>query len=179
MRYADGGLKRIDSANGPGVRVSLFVQGCRKHCRGCFNQETWDFCGGHPYGKEEEDMLIGWGAPEYISGITFLGGDPTEPENAGAVLHTAERFREAYPEKSIWIYSGDTLEMLKKRFAGEPELRELLSVCDILVDGPFVAEKKNLSLRFRGSENQRIIDLKKTAENGWNAAVSDAWPDRK
>ena len=173
MRYAENGMKRIDTANGPGVRVSLFVQGCRKHCEGCFNSETWDFCGGLPFGEAEQECLLGWLAPDYISGLTLLGGDPTEPENVPAVLALVKEAKRRFPEKSVWIFSGDTLPALTARFAGEPALKELLTECDVLVDGPFVAALKNLGLMFRGSSNQRILDLKKTAAAGWKPVASD------
>lgn len=157
MNYAK--VERIDSANGPGIRVSLFVQGCRKQCFNCFNPETWSFCDGQPYTKEIEDLLLEWLKPNYISGLTLLGGDPTEPENVEPLIPLMKRAKELYPNKTIWIYSGDTLEKLESRYEKEPYLKEMLSLCDVLVDGPFVDKLKNLKLKHRGSENQRVIDM--------------------
>lgn len=157
MRYAK--VEEIDTANGPGIRVSLFVQGCRKHCDQCFNPETWDFCGGELYTKEVENNIIRYLKPKHISGLTLLGGDPTEPENVQDTYLLVKRVKETFPNKTIWIYSGDTLEKLESRYEKEPYLKKLLEHCDVLVDGPFVQSLKNLKLKHRGSENQRVIDM--------------------
>ncbi len=150
MNYA--GIKKVDIANGPGVRVSLFVSGCRNHCRGCFNPETWDFNYGKPFTKETEDEIIQALRPSWIQGLSILGGEPTEIENEKVLIPFLERVRKELPEKDIWLYSGYTWEMLK------PE--KILRLVDVLVDGPFLLEKKDPGLAFRGSRNQRIIHLK-------------------
>ena len=150
MNYA--GIKKVDIANGPGVRVSLFVSGCRNHCKGCFNPETWDFSYGKPFTRETEDEIIEALRPSWIQGLSILGGEPTEKENAAALIPFLKRVREELPEKDIWLYSGYTYEMLQ----GE----EILTLVDVLVDGPFLLEQKDAGLAFRGSRNQRIIDLK-------------------
>lgn len=177
MRYAK--IERIDAANGPGIRVSLFVQGCRKHCDKCFNPETWDFNGGFLYTKEIEDTLIEWLAPVYIDGLSLLGGDPTEPENIGPLIPLMKRAKELYPNKTIWIYSGDVLENLEKREVSEkePYLKDMLDYCDVLVDGPFIQSLKNLKLRHRGSENQRVIDMKlsRNRKQGEKPTILKGW----
>ena len=155
MNY--GAVRTVDVANGPGVRGSLFVSGCRNHCPGCFQPETWDFGYGKPFTNETEDKLIDALRPPWIQGITILGGDPMEPENEAALIPFLERVRAELPEKDIWIYSGYTYEELKGR--------RLLEYADALVDGPFIAELKDAGLSFRGSRNQRIIYL----ENGCSA----------
>lgn len=166
MNYCN--IKNCDIANGTGVRVSLFVSGCRNHCKGCFQKETWDFSYGEEFTKETEDKILEMLAPTYINGLTILGGEPFEEENQRALLPFVKRVRAAYPEKDIWVFSGYTLEeMLTEGMRPGCEVTsELLSLIDILVDGRFEEEKKNISLKFRGSENQRIIDLKKSAETG-------------
>ena len=150
MNYA--GIKKVDIANGPGVRVSLFVSGCRNHCRDCFNPATWDFNYGKPFTKETEDEIIQALRPSWIQGLSILGGEPTEIENEKVLIPFLERVRKELPEKDIWLYSGYTWEMLK------PE--KILKLVDVLVDGPFLLEKKDPRLAFRGSRNQRIIHLK-------------------
>lgn len=162
MYYAD--IKKIDVANGPGVRVSLFVSGCTHHCKGCFNQEAWDFHYGRPYTQETEDEIIAALSPSYIAGLTLLGGEPFEPQNQAALLPLLRRVRRELPEKSIWAFSGYTLDtdILTGKLGDWDITREILSYLDVLVDGEFVQEKKDISLRFRGSSNQRLIDLPKT-----------------
>ena len=162
MYYAD--IKKIDVANGPGVRVSLFVSGCTHHCKGCFNQEAWDFHYGRPYTQETEDEIIQALSPSYISGLTLLGGEPFEPQNQAALLPLLRRVRKELPEKSIWAFSGYTLDtdILTGKLGDWAITREILSYLDVLVDGEFIQEKKDISLRFRGSSNQRLIDLPKT-----------------
>ena len=170
MYYAD--IKKIDVANGPGVRVSLFVSGCTHHCKGCFNQEAWDFHYGQPYTQETEDEIIQALSPSYIAGLTLLGGEPFEPQNQAALLPLLRRVRRELPEKSIWAFSGYTLDtdILTGKLGDWDITREILSYLDVLVDGEFVQEKKDISLRFRGSSNQRLIDLPKTL-----AADSVVW----
>ena len=156
MNYAD--IRPIDVANGPGVRVSVFVSGCTHHCKDCFNPETWDFHYGNPFGDEEINAILGHLAPAHIKGLSVLGGEPFEPENQSAVLELVRRVREAYPHKDVWCYSGYLFENLRDGKVGQYS-RQLLEQLDVLVDGPFVTEKKSLALRFRGSENQRLIDV--------------------
>ena len=151
-------------ANGPGVRVSLFVSGCRNRCKNCFNPETWDVEYGKPFTAEIEDKILKAMEPEYIRGFTLLGGDPFEPENAEAVLPFMRRMRKLYPEKSIWCFTGYDYERdLLTGKKGDPDtVMKLLRCFDVLVDGRFVEELKDLNLRFRGSSNQRIILVKES-----------------
>ena len=162
-----GEIKNCDIANGIGVRVTLFVSGCRNHCPGCFQPETWDFAYGKPFTEETEAYLLELLKPEYINGLTLLGGDPFEPENQKALLPFLKKIKETYPIKDIWAYSGYTWEQLisGNHHANVIETPELLSLIDVLVDGPFIQEKKNIRLRFRGSENQRIINVKRSIED--------------
>ena len=166
MNYAE--IKSVDIANGPGVRVSLFVSGCTHHCKGCFNEMTWDFNYGKPYTQETMDYLIKLLEPHYIKGITFLGGEPMDPRNQCEVLNTVRQIKEHCPSKDIWLYTGYLLDrdILGQMADTLPHTRELVSLLDVIVDGPFILEKKNLNLRFRGSENQRIIDVQKTLSSG-------------
>lgn len=161
MNY--GEIKYYDIANGPGVRTSLFVSGCRNRCEDCFNRETWAFDFGKPYTEETENAIVESLKPDYIAGLTVLGGEPFEKENQPEVLKLVKRVRKEFPNKTIWIFSGFTYEelIIGSRASGETA-NEILSVCDVLVDGRFDKSKKNISLKFRGSENQRIIDLKPT-----------------
>ena len=160
-------IKPVDIADGVGVRVSLFVSGCTHHCKGCFQPQTWAFDYGQPYTKETEEQLLSFLAPSYIRGLTLLGGEPMEPDNQRALLSLLRRVREELPQKDIWCYSGYTLEELKGDSRARCEVTdEMLSLIDVLVDGEFVEEKRNISLKFRGSENQRLIDLKKTLAQG-------------
>lgn len=163
-----GEIKNCDIANGPGVRVSLFVSGCTRGCKDCFNRETWSFTYGQPFTQDTIDRILSWLAPDYIKGLTVLGGEPFEPQNQPEVLNLLRQVRKAYPEKSIWCFTGYTLDehILAKKLGAWEVTEELLSYLDVLVDGPFVAELKNLRLRFRGSENQRLIDMKKTLATG-------------
>ena len=159
MNYAE--IKNCDIANGPGVRVSLFVSGCTHHCPGCFNQVAWDFNYGQPFTQQTIDEILVMLKPGYIKGLTLLGGEPFEPENQPAVVELLRQIKSKYPEKTIWAFSGYLFDRdILPGHLGNPEItREYLSYLDVLVDGPFVEAKKNLSLRFRGSENQRIIDV--------------------
>lgn len=150
MNYAE--IKKVDIANGPGVRVSLFVSGCRNHCKGCFNPETWDFDYGRPFTRETEDEIIEALRPSWIQGLSILGGEPTEEENAAVLIPFLKRVRAVLPDKDIWLYSGYTYEALRDK--------EILTLADVLVDGPFLLELKDAGLAFRGSRNQRIIDLR-------------------
>lgn len=157
MHYAD--IKRVDVANGPGVRVSLFVSGCSHHCDECFNPETWDFGFGEPFTEREEERILEYLAPSHIRGLTLLGGDPMERSNQAALLSLLRKVRSHLPEKDIWCYTGYDFmkEILPVQMVKWPETPEFLSYIDVLVDGRFEKDKKDLSLRFRGSSNQRIL----------------------
>ena len=163
MNYAD--IKKVDVANGPGVRVSLFVSGCTHRCEECFNPETWDFSYGAPFGAAEVKKILSLLSPDHIRGLSLLGGEPFEPENQGAVLELVTQVREKLPEKTIWCYSGYRFEELAAGSVGDHS-RKLLEGIDVLVDGPFVLSKKDLGLRFRGSSNQRIIQVSPSLETG-------------
>lgn len=162
MNYAN--IKWYDVANGPGVRVSLFVSGCRNHCRNCFNPETWDFDYGQPFTEEVEDKILKAMEPDYIKGFTLLGGDPFEPENCAALVPFMKRMRKLYPEKSVWCFTGYDYErdLLTGKKGDAETVLKLLRTLDVLVDGRFVEELKDLNLRFRGSSNQRIISVKES-----------------
>ena len=165
MNYAN--IKTYSIENGTGVRVSLFVSGCTHHCKDCFNEQAWDFEYGNPFTEDTENAVIEALTPDYMAGITLLGGEPMEPVNQRGLLPLLKRIRKELPQKAVWAYTGYVYEDLLEGGRAHCEVtEELLSLCDILVDGPFIAEKKNISLRFRGSENQRIIDLKATRETG-------------
>ena len=163
-----GNIKKYDIADGEGVRVSLFVSGCTNHCKGCFQQETWDFHFGKPYTKDTEDEIIEAMKLEFIEGLTLLGGEPWEPENQLELVKLLRRVKKEYPEKNIWSYTGFVYDrdLLPGQRKYTDVTDEMLSYVDVLVDGPFMIDKKNISLYFRGSENQRVIDLKKTRESG-------------
>ena len=165
MNYAT--IKSFDVANGPGVRVSLFVSGCTHKCKGCFNFEAWDFNYGEEFTNETLDKIIEYLKPDYISGFSLLGGEPFEPQNQAVLCNVVEKIKEKYPEKTIWCYTGYTYEkdLLSGRLCDRKITEKMLDNIDVLVDGKFVEELKNLKLRFKGSENQRIIDLNKTREN--------------
>lgn len=164
MNYA--AIKKTDVANGPGIRVSLFVSGCTHGCKGCFNSEAWDFCYGNPYTAETEEEILRALAPDYIRGFSVLGGEPFEPQNRQTVLSLVKRVKEMYPEKDVWCYTGYGYEkdLLRWIAEGKDEVAELLKLLDVLVDGEFVEAKKNLRLAFRGSENQRLIDIPATLQ---------------
>ena len=166
MHY--GQIKNCDIANGEGVRVTLFVSGCTNRCKGCFQPETWDFSYGNPFTEETEDQILEMLKPAYINGLTLLGGEPFEPENQRALVPFLRRVKQAFPEKTVWAFSGFTLEQLLSQ-APHPRCEatdEMLSMIDVLVDGKFILEQKNISLRFRGSENQRLLDLKASLQSG-------------
>ena len=162
MNY--GNIKRLDIADGEGVRVSLFVSGCRNHCENCFQPETWDFKYGTEFTQETENQILEFLRPSYISGLTVLGGEPFEEENQRILAPFLRKVKETYPSKTIWCYTGYVLEKDLLPEDGRKHCEatgEMLKYIDILVDGPFIEEQKNISLKFRGSENQRILKLKK------------------
>ena len=161
MNYAS--IRTCDIANGEGVRVSLFVSGCTHHCKGCFNEAAWDFAYGEPFTKKTENDILAALEPDFIDGLTLLGGEPLEPENQRALMPLLRRFREKFGDaKTLWIYTGCVLETdLKAESRWRTEVTdEMLSLTDVLVDGPFLEAKKDISLQFRGSSNQRIIHLR-------------------
>ena len=166
MNYAT--IKSRDIANGPGVRVSLFVSGCTHHCKGCFNAVAWDFDYGQPFTQETIDSILEMLQPAYVKGITLLGGEPFEPENQPALVSLLRQIKEKYPEKSIWSFSGYLFDRdsLPGKLGDPAITREFVSYLDVLVDGRFVEEKKDLTLRFRGSSNQRIIDVPASLAKG-------------
>ena len=163
-----GEIKDCDIANGSGVRVTLFVSGCTNRCKGCFQPQTWDFSYGWEFTKETEEEILRLLKPAYIKGLTLLGGEPFEPQNQRALLPFVKRVKETYPGKNIWAFSGFTYDEMKT-VGSHPRCEvtdELLDLTDVLVDGRFVEELKDISLRFRGSSNQRIIDLNLTRQRG-------------
>ena len=166
MNYAE--IKYCDIANGIGVRTSLFVSGCTHHCENCFNKETWDFKFGKPFDSDTEQKILQSLKPSYIDGLSLLGGAPFEPVNQRGLVGLLKRVKEEYPEKTVWCYTGYTLEsdLLSESRARCEVTDEMLSYIDVLVDGEFVQELYDISLRFRGSSNQRLIDVKKTLEAG-------------
>jgi anaerobic ribonucleoside-triphosphate reductase activating protein len=176
MNYAD--IKQYDVANGIGVRVSLFVSGCTHHCKDCFNQEAWDFNYGRPFTQKEENDIITYLKPEYVAGLSLLGGEPMETSNQEGLLPLLRRVREEYPEKTIWCYTGYLFDrdIMEHMYPQSDTTREMISYIDILVDGEFETERKNLKVNFRGSDNQRIIDVKKSLDSGhvvhWEGEVT-------
>lgn len=176
MNYAT--IKNCDIANGPGVRVSLFVSGCTHRCPGCFNEVAWDFDYGQPFTEETVETIVNLLRPAHIRGLTLLGGEPFEPQNQSAVVQLLRRVKQELPEKSIWAFSGYLFDrdILSGRLG---DTSEYLSYLDVLVDGPFIEAKKNLSLRFRGSENQRLIDVKASLASGEVVLWEDWQGERK
>lgn len=174
MNYAN--IKNCDIANGPGVRVSLFVSGCTRQCKGCFNPETWDFQYGKPFTEETADSILEMLAPDYIAGLTLLGGEPLEHANRQALLPLVRAVKERYSGKNIWCYTGYLFErdILGAFCAQWPEMEEFLSYLDVIVDGEFILAQKNISLRFRGSENQRIIAVQESLRQGKSILWEDA-----
>ncbi len=164
MNYAN--IKNCDIANGPGVRVSLFVSGCTHHCKNCFNPETWDFNYGKPFDDEVCESIIKMLSPSFITGLTLLGGEPFEPSNQAALLPFLKKVKELFPQKSVWCYTGYDFErdILPCRLGDKEVTKSMLSHIDYIVDGEFVEELKNISLRFKGSSNQRIIDVRRSLE---------------
>lgn len=175
MKYAT--IKEIDVANGPGIRVSLFVSGCTHHCKGCFNPETWNFNYGDDFTPEVEDRILEAMKPAYIKGLSLLGGEPFEPQNQEALLPFLRRVKAAYPDKTIWCYSGYDFEkdMLTGNLGPWEVTHEMLTLIDVLVDGEFILEKKNPNLRFRGSENQRVIRI----ADSLNSDTVVLWDDKE
>jgi anaerobic ribonucleoside-triphosphate reductase activating protein len=166
LNYAT--IKNCDIANGPGVRVSLFVSGCTHRCPGCFNEIAWDFNYGEPFTQETIDNILKLLEPAHIKGLTLLGGEPFEPENQPAILELLRQLKEKYPSKSVWAFSGYLYDkdILAGKLGPWEITREYLSYLDVLVDGPFVQAKKDLSLRFRGSSNQRLINVPESLKTG-------------
>ncbi len=166
MNY--GEIKKYDIADGPGVRVSLFVSGCTHCCEGCFNSQTWDFNFGKPFTEETEEEILKAMSPSHISGFTLLGGEPFEPQNQKVIVELLRKIKKAYPEKNIWCYTG---YLFDRDLLGESRARceytdEMLSMIDVLVDGEFIKEKRSLMLNFRGSSNQRIILVQQSLKEG-------------
>ena len=198
-----GTIKKNDIANGPGVRVNLFVSGCTHRCEECFNAETWNFTYGQEFTGKQADEILEALAPDYVAGMTFLGGEPMEPANRKTVLELSRVIKKLYPYKTIWIYTGYLTEELLARaglwdaskvpslrevprnrilpdYSPAPdaeELAELIKLTDVFVDGEYVKEKKNLRLKFRGSENQRIVDIRKTLSQG-EIVLAENYKDR-
>lgn len=164
MNYAT--IKQVDIANGPGVRVSLFVSGCTHHCEGCFNAQAWDFHYGEPFTEQTQEQILGYLNHDYVTGLTLLGGEPMEPQNQEAVLSLVRKVRERLPEKTIWCYTGYDFEkdILGRMMKTSEVTQMLVPLFDVMVDGRFVQAKRNLRLKFRGSENQRILDVAKSLE---------------
>ncbi len=168
MNYAT--IKWYDIANGEGVRVSLFVSGCTHHCKNCFNEVAWDFSYGKPFDEEVQERIGKELGADYIAGLSLLGGEPLEPQNQAALYPFVKSLKEKYPKKNIWCYTGfvfdETTGVLKEKSKNTPVTKELLSLFDVLVDGAYVEELKDIRLKFRGSSNQRVIDLQKTLKSG-------------
>ena len=163
MNYAE--IKTTDIANGEGVRVSLFVSGCTHRCKNCFNSVAWDFSYGKPFTEKTQQFLLNALAPDYIEGLTLLGGEPMEPQNQRGLLPFVERFKKQFPHKTLWCYTGFTYQgngMFEEERANIETTSKLLSLIDVLVDGRFIEELKDIRLKFRGSSNQRVIDLKRS-----------------
>lgn len=154
MKYAD--IYPFDISNGPGIRVSLFVQGCEKHCKGCFNPETWDFEGGNEFIVEERTTILKLCEPDYISGLSILGGEPLHPNNIQTITDLCVKFKSKYPNKTIWIWTGYTMEELEEIYIMDSSYSIIKSLADVIIDGPFVEAEKDLTLKWRGSRNQRI-----------------------
>lgn len=177
MNYAT--IKPFDVANGPGVRVSLFVSGCTHHCKGCFNEVAWDFQYGEPFTEEVIEYILDLLKPDYIAGLSLLGGEPLELINQRGLLPLLRRVKERYPTKDIWCYSGYLFDadILGKMAVKQKETKEFISYLDVLVDGKFIEEKKNINLRFRGSENQRVILVKDSLRSEkiilWDGAANE------
>ena len=168
MHYAT--VKWTDIANGEGVRVSLFVSGCTHHCKNCFNQVAWDFSYGQPFDDGVAERIFDGVTPDYIAGLSLLGGEPLEPENQQALLPFLEEFKRRFPKKTVWCYTGYTLDekkgVLKEKRKNIPQTKRLIELFDVLVDGPYIEKLKDIRLKFRGSSNQRIIDVQNTLKTG-------------
>lgn len=176
MNYAE--IKTCDIANGPGIRTSLFVSGCTHHCQNCFNEVAWDFGYGQPFTEETQNSILQSLAPSYVRGITLLGGEPLEHTNQQGLLPFLQRIRRELPQKTIWCFTGYTFEtdVLGRMCREWPETEPLLDCLDVLVDGEFVQEKKDISLQFRGSSNQRIILVQESRKSGKTVLWQD--PDK-
>ena len=172
-----GEIKNCDIANGVGVRVTLFVSGCTNHCKNCFQPQTWDFCFGEEFTEEVEERILKMLAPDYIDGLTVLGGEPMEPKNQEAVYEFILKVKERFPNKTVWVFSGFTYEELldENAYPHTDVTEKILDIIDVLVDGRFKEELKDITLRFRGSSNQRLIDMKKTRRSGEIVL----WDDKK
>lgn len=173
-----GTIKKCDIANGEGIRTTLFVSGCRNRCKGCFQPETWAFDYGTPFTDEVAEEIFATLANPVVRGITILGGEPMEPENQEALLPFLREFRQRFPDRTVWLYTGNLYEELTGEHRTHTEhTEEILSLVDILVDGRFIEEEKSLGLRFRGSKNQRIIDMNLTRQSGkvtiWSGCAED------
>ena len=166
MNYAD--IKFCDVANGPGVRVSLFVSGCTHHCKGCFNEVAWDFNYGNLFTEETIETILTALEPTYIKGLTLLGGEPFEKVNQQGVLPLLRKVKQKFPKKDVWCYTGYLFDddIISRMCKDWPETKEMISYIDVLVDGKFEIEKKNINLRFKGSSNQRIIQVKESLHSG-------------
>ena len=164
MNYAT--IKKCDIANGEGVRVSLFVSGCTHRCKNCFNAVAWDFSYGEPFTAATEEEIFAELKKSYVNGLSLLGGEPFEPQNQRALLPFVRKVREKFPKKTIWCYTGFVFDektgLLREKNKNTECTAELIRHMDVLVDGPFVEELKDISLVFRGSSNQRVIDVQKT-----------------
>ena len=178
MNYAT--IKNCDIANGPGVRISLFVSGCTHHCKGCFNEVAWDFSYGHPFTQDTVEQILQMMRPDYIKGLTLLGGEPFEPQNQPALLDLVRQVKAEYPHKTVWAFSGYLFDkdILPCRLGDPAVTKELLGYLDVLVDGRFVEEKKDLSLRFRGSSNQRLIHVPSSLKTG-TVVLWEDWQGEK
>lgn len=165
MKYAT--IKKHDVANGPGVRVSVFVSGCNHHCKGCFNREAWDFNYGKDFTEKEQEEILQALEPDYMKGLSLLGGEPLELVNQKGLLPLVKKVKEKYPDKSIWCYTGFLFDeqVVGQMASAHEETRELLKYIDYVVDGKFQEENKDLTLQFRGSSNQRIIDVQESLKN--------------
>lgn len=166
MNYAT--IKKRDIANGEGVRVSLFVSGCTHHCKNCFNKEAWDFSYGEKFTEDTENLILEYLEPDYVNGLSLLGGEPFEVQNQETLTKLLRKVKAKYPNKSVWCYTGYLFDehLLKDSRARGEFTDEMLSYIDVLVDGPFVEEQKDISLQFRGSKNQRVIDVKRSQASG-------------
>ena len=175
MNYAL--IRENDIANGPGVRTSLFVSGCRHRCKGCFNPETWNFSYGNPFTQNEINYIIEATKPSFVDGLTLLGGEPFEPENQSALVELLKQFKQQLPSKKVWCYTGFSFEnsLLPKYLNNEEHVKELLELIDVLVDGKFVEELKNSALLFRGSSNQNIIDVSKSLQKKQLVWLEGTW----
>ena len=174
-------INLTDIANGPGVRVTIFFSGCTHHCKGCFNEETWDFNHGDPFTQETIDYILNNANHDYIEGLTLLGGDPLCGNNPEASLDLCKQFKQKFPNKTIWCFTGYLFDkdILSGKLGDWEITREYLGLLDVLVDGPYVEARRNLSLRFRGSENQRIINVPASLSSGTVVLWEDWQGDRK